>query len=330
VSFSERAFLVRLAPSAVVCSGSINKIVVGISVTALLGAHALAADLEVRTPPPARYLDWSGPYIGIGIGSRFNAVDGNVTSASVGTPPVAIPLPAVSQGTNNSLAFWQQQQSAMQYLDNIALRGGIYGGWNFQVAPTFVVGAEAEFALANETAVFHGSPYPANLQFGTPNLAFGASPNDSLRLTTKWDGSLRLRGGWLATPSMLLYLTTGLSWANLEATSICSGVATPNVSNCAPGNYFSGTLTPAVITHSATKLGWTAGMGVDMVLGSHWVARAQYRFSDFGYLAGRSANFTDVRTCSGCPSATSTPLTVSYEFLMMQHIFELGLAYKFK
>ncbi len=73
-------------------------------------------------------------------------------------------------------------------------------------------------------------------------------------------------------------------------------------------------------------------MGVDMLFGSHWVARAQHRFSDFGYLAGRNSGafFTDVRTCSGCLSATSTPLTVSYEFLMMQHIFEIGLAYKFK
>jgi hypothetical protein len=71
-------------------------------------------------------------------------------------------------------------------------------------------------------------------------------------------------------------------------------------------------------------------MGVDMLLGSNWIARAQYRFSDFGYLSGHSGafTFTDTRVCSGCPS-TASPLTVSYELLLMQHIFELGIAYKF-
>jgi outer membrane immunogenic protein len=305
----------------------VGQILIGIAVSAGPG---LAADLDVRVRLPVPYSNWSGPYIGISFGARFNAVDANVTSATVGTPPVAIPLPAVSSGTNNSLAFWQQNQSAMQYLDNIALRGGIYGGWNFQVGRAYVIGVEAEFGLANETAVFHGSPYPANLQFGSPYLPFGASPNDSLRVSTRWDGSARLRGGWLASPSMLLYLTTGLAWANLQAASICSDVPTPNVSNCARNNYFSGTLGPTVITHSDTKFGWTAGMGTEILLGSNWVARGQYRFSDFGYLSGSSFRFTDTRACTGCASATSSPLTVSYELRMMQHLFELGIAYKFK
>jgi outer membrane immunogenic protein len=77
-------------------------------------------------------------------------------------------------------------------------------------------------------------------------------------------------------------------------------------------------------------LGWTASIGMDMLLGTHWMARVQYRFADFGYPSGGSGafSFTDVRTCTGCPSAAN-PLTVSYEFLLMQHIFEIGLAYKF-
>jgi outer membrane immunogenic protein len=308
-----------------------KQLLLGISLIGLVfQAPALGADLEVPVQArlvPLPYPNWSGPYLGLSVGARFNAVDASVTSATVGTPAVAIALPVVSSGSGNTLAFWQQQQSAMQYLDNIAVRGGFYGGWNFQVAPTFVVGIEADFGLANETAVFHGSPYPANLLFGTPTLPFGASPNDSFRVTTRWDGSARLRGGWLATPSMLLYVTAGVAWANVKATSVCSDDPIPNVLNCAPGRYFSETL---FLEHTATRLGWTAGMGVDMLLGSNWVARAQYRFSDFGYLSGHSGafTFTDTRVCSGCPSA-SNPLTISYELLLMQHIFELGIAYKF-
>jgi outer membrane immunogenic protein len=312
---------------------NIKKILIAIGIiAALLEARALAADLASMAPPAVPYSNWSGPYLGIGIGARFNAVDANVTSATVGTPSTAIALPPVSQGTTNALAFWQQNQGAMQYLDHIAGRAGMYGGWNFQLGSAYVVGLEGDFAFANESAVFHGSPYPANLLFGSPSLPFGASPNDEFKVRTTWDGSARLRAGWLATPSIMLYLTGGVAWAHLQATSTCSSLPTPNVSNCAPGNYFSGTLGPAVITHSATKLGWTLGTGTEMLLWSGWVARGQYRYSDFGYLSigdGSAFNFADARICNGCPSAASSPLSVSYQLRLMQHIFELGLAYKF-
>ena len=310
-------------------------IALGIS-AALLGGRTLAADLPppllpAPVPKALPSLNWSGPYIGIGAGGRANAVDANVTSATVGTTP--IPLPPVDSGTGFALAFWQQNQSAMQYLDHIAIRGSFYAGWNFQVAPAWVVGVEADFGLAHEKAVFHGSPYPTNLQFGTPtSIPFGASPNDTFGVRSTWDASLRLRGGWLATPSILFYLTGGLAVAHLDATSTCSITPTANVSNCAPGNYFGGTLGPAVITHSGTKLGWTAGLGVDMWLWSNWMVRMHYRYADFGYLSigdDGAFSFTDTRTCSGCPLAANSPLTVSYQLRMMQHFFELGLAYKF-
>ena len=320
---------VRALPA--VCLDLIKKMLIAIGIIAgLVGARTLAADLP-PLPAPVPSSNWSGPYFGIDFGGRANAVDANVTSATVGTPPVPIPLPPVSSGSTFALAFWQQNQSAMQYLDHVGLHGSIYGGWNYQVAPAWVVGVEADFGLAHEKAVFHGSAYPVNLLFGTPSTPFGASPNDTFGVRTTWDGSVRLRGGWLVTPSILFYMTGGIALAHLEVTSSCSTTPTPNVSNCAPGNYFSGTLEPAVITHSATRLGWTAGVGVEMWLWSNWIVRIQYRYSDFGYLSlGDSSafTFTDTRTCSGCPSAAS-PLSVSYQLRMMQHTSGLGIAYKF-
>ena len=86
-----------------------------------------------------------------------------------------------------------------------------------------------------------------------------------------------------------------------------------------------------VISRSDVLLGWTAGAGVDLLLGANWVARAQYRFANFGYPSSgpfKPFRFTDTRTCSGC-SAANTPVTVSYELPVMQHNFEVGIAYKF-
>jgi outer membrane immunogenic protein len=311
-----------------------KSLILGIAVVTLVGPPALAADLESRPAPVLSPIpNWSGPYIGAGVGGRFNAVDGNVTAASVGTPPVPINLRAGSPGYTNPAMWWGSQPGAMQYLDHIAIGARIYAGWDFQVTPNYIVGLEGDFAYANETSVFHGSPYPVNMIFGTPSLPFGASSFDLFRVRTTWDASARLRAGWLVTPAMLVYLTAGLAWTRLEAESTCtSKVGLGNVSNCAPGNYFSGTLGPEVITNSAVQLGWTAGTGMEFAFARHWIVRAQYRFSDFGYPSGgtfRPFSFTDTRVCSGCPSAAS-PLTVSYELPVMMHSFEVGLAYKFQ
>jgi outer membrane immunogenic protein len=317
------------------------KFAIGIvAFTALFGTSAQAGDLP-ETPPSAPVLNlaavppaastpnWTGPYIGLDFGLRYDAVDANVTSATVGTPPSAIFV----QGATATAAFFLEAAAPLTqtYDDNIALRGGLYGGWNYQITTNYVVGAEVDFGWANETAVLHGSPYPTNLLFGSPtSLPFGASPYDTFRVTTTWDGSAVLRVGRLITPSTLLYLNAGLAWAHIEVTSVCSNAPTANVSNCAPGNYFSGTLGPANIDQSSISLGWTAGIGLEVLLTSNWVARGQYRFTGFDYPSGSNAfMFSTTRTCTGCASAANSPLNVAYQVPMMQHLFELGIAYKF-
>ena len=93
---------------------------------------------------------------------------------------VAIPLPTVSHGYTNPLMWWGAGPGAMQYIDNISIGLRLYGGYNWQVAPRWVVGVEVDYAYANEIAVFHGSPYPANLIFGLP----GQPDRRSARRTT--------------------------------------------------------------------------------------------------------------------------------------------------
>ena len=321
----------------------INKICIGLAVVAAcIGSRAVAADLapaplpapnlQIKAPPPlAPSGGWSGPYVGVGLSARYDAIDGDIKSATIGNPATAIPLPQQSSPEASWWEWWGAAPGAMQYVDNVAMSIGLYAGWNWQVAPRWVVGVEGDIAYANETSVFHGSPYPANLIFGSPSLPFGASPNDEFKVTTRSDGSARVRGGWLVTPSFLFYFTAGLAWAEIEANSRCSTKQTANVSNCGFDNFFGGTLGPNVINHTALQFGWTVGMGIETMVSTHWSVRAQYRFADFGYpSAGPFSAFTatDVRTCNACSSA-NTPMVVTYQLPMMQHNFEFGVAYKF-
>src|SRR5437764_4256229 len=86
---------------------------------------------------------------------RYDAVDANVTSATVGTPPTAIALPPAKPPSGNFLET--AAPLTMAHIDNIALGGGIYGGWNYQITEDYVAGVEADFGWANETANLHGS-----------------------------------------------------------------------------------------------------------------------------------------------------------------------------
>lgn len=106
-------FSVRAATAALSLA-IIEKTLIGIAISAaLFGGRAFAADLEATTPPPPSSPNWSGPYIGAGVAARYNAVDANITSASVGTPPTAIPLPTLSAGYTNPLLWWGSGPGAM-------------------------------------------------------------------------------------------------------------------------------------------------------------------------------------------------------------------------
>ena len=116
----------------------------------------------------------------------------------------------------------------------------------------------------------------------------------------------------------------------MESTSACG--TTPNA--------FAGGLTlglnpygPATITNSDTLLGWTIGGGLEGNVFGNWLARAEYRYADYG-----TWTTTDVRTCHagpGCiagPGVTGGPgsaLTVNTGIRLQTHTAMFGLGYKF-
>jgi outer membrane immunogenic protein len=289
----------------------------GILALSLSVAYSFAADLPIKAPAyaPPPPPSWTGIYIGGSLGAQWTDSLGSVTSGFVGTAP----NPPILSGGGNSL-------------DSTAFRPSVFGGWNWEVARQFVLGIEGDAGWTDKTATRFGSPYPSDLQVGTITFPgpfpLGGSQNDSFSVHTTWDSSLRLRAGWLASPTALLYATGGIAWLHLEAISNCATSLDPVTANCAPGNFFDGTLAPAAISNSQTLTGWTIGGGVEVMLAPHWLARAEYRFADFG-----TATFTDVRINSGgaigVPTSEASPLSISYSLREVTQIATIGLAYKF-
>jgi outer membrane immunogenic protein len=105
-----------------------------------------------------------------------------------------------------------------------------------------------------------------------------------------------------------------LPWQQVEMTAICGS------KSCGPGAF-----APGLITDTATKAGWTIGGGVETMLDSHWTARAEYRYADFG-----SVTNTDTYVCppGACAAARVTQLT-TYNVALQTHTATFALSYKF-
>src|ERR1019366_7438020 len=101
-----------------------------------------------------------------------------------------------------------------------------------------------------------------------------------------WVATFRGRMG-LDYESTLLYLTGGLAVGQVK-NSYNGSCSLINPCNGSPaGVQF------ASFSEDKTRLGWTAGVGVEHMFSSHWTVRGEFRYVDLG------------RSTVGCASATA-------------------------
>ncbi|TGQ64138.1 porin family protein [Mesorhizobium sp. M00.F.Ca.ET.186.01.1.1] len=131
-------------------------------------------------------------------------------------------------------------------LDPSGFIGGVHIGFNQELANRLVLGAEADIAYNN-----------------VDGLDTFAGAGALLKSEIKWSGSARLRAGY-AFDRTLPYITAGVAAAKYEVGLIAPGPA------------------GSIPVHDETHLGWTVGAGVEHAFTDKWIARVEYRYSDFG------------------------------------------------
>jgi outer membrane immunogenic protein len=265
--------------------------------TVSMGTAASAADMPLKAPPPVVSAGWSGFYIGLGAGFRATTVDAKTVSyLRSGIDQIA--------NCPNVVVFGGCVLG--EPLNSAAIRVTSYFGFNWQIAPRWLVGLEGDVGLAERTTTLGGFRYPAS--FGM----FGIAP-DSFGVKTSWDASARARVGFLADPSVLLYATGGAAWLRLQSTSTCADAINLD---CHPSTIAS--VGPVVITHTTTRSGWTAGGGIEAMLAPNLIGRVEDRYADFGTITAH-----DSRLLNGVGS-----LDVTYDLRVRTHTATLGFAYK--
>jgi len=229
---------------------------------------------------------WGGPYAGLGLGARMTRADLTTVSEVINIP--------------RSLGVAPVGQS----FDDTGFRSSAFAGYNWQFAPRWVAGIEGEVGFADETSKLAG------FSFSPGTFQTTESP-DSLAVHLDWDGSLRGRLGFLLNPATLVYAAAGPAWQHFDVTSTCAGP------NCQTGGQF----TPAIVSNSTTKAGWTAGGGIEAAVGGPWLVRAEYRYADLGTMP-----FTISRAS---PIGAINPTIDNFDVKMRTHTVTFGLAYKF-
>ena len=273
-----------------------------IALSIVCASSALAADMTAPAPiyskaPVPMTAYWTGFYTGAALGARQTDSDlsiGSIDELFNNNTFTQNDLPACTLNLNpcrTSGAF-----------RGTAFRVGPYAGYNWQFATQWVAGIEGDWAWANNTTTADGFKF----------LISNQPPDSSFSVKTGWDASARLRLGYLATPTILAYVTGGAAW-------IQTGVTT----NCGTTSCFPGTVTPAVVDQASVRTGWTVGGGLEDMFAANWILRAEYRYSDYG-----NASYLDIRPCTSQLCNAASSLNVGYNLSLKSHTATLGIAYK--
>jgi outer membrane immunogenic protein len=196
-----------------------KKLLLGAAAMIAFAAPALAADLPVKAPytkapppytAPQAVYNWTGFYIGGNIGGAFAG--------------------------NNSLEGSQAR-----------FMGGVQGGFDYQFAPNWVIGVEAQSDWLTHDN--NGVLFPAGSQITTTNNEIGSATG---RIGYTWGPGL-------------LYAKGGYAWRD-----------SPNIGVSVAG-------VPAAFTTDGNhQNGFTVGAGLEYMFAPNWSAKIEYQYYNFG------------------------------------------------
>jgi outer membrane immunogenic protein len=253
---------------------------------------ALSADLPAEPvykggPLIVPVYDWTGFYLGISGGySRGNAAN---TYTMTGFAP---------------------------FTGSTQMNGGVFGGqagFNWQANRNFVVGLEVDLQGTWQ----NGTDDPPALSTttciaGIP-ICTVATNVIGVDQKLRWFGTARGRVGFLPFDHVMLYVTGGAAFGEIESNPTVINTATLTFN----GVPFGAPLTQiASGTALNTHAGWTVGGGSEWVLSGPWTAKLEYLFVDLG---------TVTNTFAG-GGAVPTVVATSH---VRDNIIRIGLNYRF-
>jgi outer membrane immunogenic protein len=147
-----------------------------------------------------------------------------------------------------------------------------YGGSNFSASALGI--SESQSA----SGAIYGGQLGYNKTFGTYLLGLetdfqgasisGGDATNGIQTNLNWFGTTRVRAGYLVTPAWLFYGSGGVAYGQAQLSAF--------------GN---------AVQMTVPGIGWAAGVGTEVALGSGWSAGVEYLHTD---LSGTSVNIGNI------------------------------------
>ncbi|MBI1981777.1 MAG: porin family protein [Methylocystis sp.] len=237
-----------------------------LSVAALalaLTGSAMAADLPsykapLPPPPPPPPL-WTGFYVGLNAGGTWS------NSNSIWTSAFPIDADLESPGIAASAASWLAGNN------NGGFIGGGQIGYNWQFYNNFVAGVEADIQGVAYSSGAVNTIGVSTVFANDTGLTFTQA-----RKNLDYIGTVRGRLGWLFTPTLLAYGTGGLAYGGVSLNTNLASFELEGVFGALNSAGF------GAASYSDTRVGWTAGGGLEWMFWPNWSAKVEYLYYDLG------------------------------------------------
>lgn len=269
-------------------------------VVAFVALIAGAQTAQAQSPA-----SWTGFYIGVNGGYGWGDRSNSITANDAGSQ-ILIESPFVTTLPRSNF-------------DAKGATGGLQAGYNWQFAPRWVAGFEADFNLADIRG--NGSANNIEAVFPPPFPPIPMQVETSERL--EWFGTVRGRLGFLVTDDLLLFGTGGFAYGRvqLEATHRPTDVGLQV--NVPPYAYvcLRGTICFAG-KDTSIETGWTLGGGAEWKLWSRLSLKLDYSYINLG-----SSSYAIYQTspAAGTPTSSMKISTGDLDF----HFVRAGLNWRF-
>jgi outer membrane immunogenic protein len=233
------------------------------------GLSEIAASAVMVAPVAAFTNNWSGGYIGAHVGGAWQSgADWTYFNP------------------NNGASF------SLTPGGNLGTVGGLQGGYNWQLAPRWLLGLEGDISwisLAQTRTV--------------PTIGPGSFA--TMSATDHWLASVRGRAGFIGWSKTLFYVTGGPAWANTEYVGHMTRIigASTFIADAAS---------------STTKSGWAMGGGAEWMIDMHVMLSLEYLYY----------NLDNVTLTGSISPGSFLPVTFTWSNHNLQ-VVRAGLSYKF-
>jgi len=287
------ALSVPITTSGTLSTGPLGIHLVRAGLNYKLGGPGDAPDVSRVNAAPASFR-WNGFYAGVNGG-----YGGGVAR------------PTLSELSVEQLLFGPTMTNGYNTDEKLRASGFAAGGqigYNRQLANRFLIGVETDLQWSGIKASSRSNSSGA---YNAPaTLVYSA--NASTTVGQDWFGTTRLRLGYQVSDRLLAYATAGAAYSGLTA----------DYSGASSDNAGGSSITAASGSRGTTRVGWTAGAGVEHAIADNLSFKTEYLYSEY---AGFSLPYQTTATTSFSSTATQGTLATG---TLGIHLVRAGLNWK--